>query len=370
MQEERKRILTMLQEGKISTEEAEELLDALAYASDVKEEEGQEGKSAELSKKVDWDARQDHKSYNSGSTKQRFKSLVGEAFKKIKNVDLDFNFGSYQSVHHIFQHQGVTFNNVYIDVANGNVMMKPWKEQDMRLECQAKVYQVNNQDEARERFMDMKNFIVDDEVLRFEVKSKKVKTDVTLWVPEKAYEDVSLRVFNGKIEAEGLPVHDLDVKTSNGDIILQKMEGHEWELSTSNGSITAEQVKCDDLETEMMNGSVKLAGDFGKVDAQVINGNIKCTWQGDRGHTGFFKTTTGNVDLIVPKSVRLNGKMFTNLGSLHCYLPDFKTISEQKETLKKELKFETNPYLDHILHVEAETKTGSVKIQGDEGGGL
>ncbi|MCD5325865.1 MULTISPECIES: DUF4097 family beta strand repeat-containing protein [Pontibacillus] len=364
MKEERKRILTMLQEGKISTEEAEELIDALDYASEVEEDQDE---PVSLSKKVDWNANQGQKAYDSGSTKQRFKSLVGEAFKKIKNVDLDFNFGSYQSVHHIFQHQGVDFQNIYIDVANGNVTMKPWKEADLRLECQAKVYQVNNQDEARERFMDLKNFIVDEKNLRFEVKSKKMKTDVTLWVPEKAYEDVSLRVFNGKIEAEGLPAQDLDMKTSNGDLVVRNMSGREWELSTSNGSITAEQVTCDDLETEMMNGSVTLKGDFGKVDSQVINGNIQCVWEGQRGHTGFFKTTTGNVDLTVEPSLRLNGKMFTNLGSLHCHLPNFKTISEQKETLKKELKFETNPHLDHILHVEAETKTGSVKIYPNEG---
>ncbi len=44
MSEERKRILKMLAEGKISADEAEELLDALSTGSKAKETEGQETK--------------------------------------------------------------------------------------------------------------------------------------------------------------------------------------------------------------------------------------------------------------------------------------------------------------------------------------
>ena len=108
MQEERKMILKMIEDGKITTEEGLQLLKALK--DDAKEAgpeivEDQPVQSSELSTDVDWD----HGSSYSQTEKKspsfaaRFSDIVEDVVQKIKEFDLDFNFGSSVEVEHIFQ---------------------------------------------------------------------------------------------------------------------------------------------------------------------------------------------------------------------------------------------------------------------------
>ncbi|MYL34011.1 DUF4097 family beta strand repeat protein [Pontibacillus yanchengensis] len=363
MQEERKRILKMLEEGMITSQEAEELIDSIQYAEDVQENAGgEEDEHQSLSTKVKWDEKQEQKSYQSGSTKKRFMDFVEETIKKVKNVDFDLNFGQYFEVSHIFQNQGVSFSKVAMDIANGSIELKPWQEDDVRIECNAKVYQVNNQDEARERFMDQKQYHVDDESLSFSISSKKIKTNVILYIPEKSYKHMSLRLFNGKIQSHGFHIEDLHAKTANGKVEFENMSGSSWDIETSNGSITLKDVRLNEVEVESLNGSITLDGEFEKVDTQGVNGSIKCNWHGHHGHKGFFKTTAGSITVALPREFAVDGELKTSMGSINCNLPNFEIQEEKSEVLKKELRFRSKGEQAKPLHLEAEAKTGSITI--------
>lgn len=361
MSEERKRILKMIEDQVITAEEAEELLESLKHAEKIEEEQQEDPQ--EISTNVDWNAKEEKQTgYESDSTKRSFMNFVEDAVKKIKNVDLDFNFGQSYRVSHIFQYQGVSFSEVYLDISNGGVELFPWDEDDLRIECEAKVYNVNSQEAARKSFMDEKKFQVDDDSLRFAIASKKIVANIKLYIPRKEYEKVSLRMFNGKIEAEHLHAEDLRAKTANGKISLSHMRGEEWDIASSNGSIALQDVVCEEVETESLNGSISLDGQFGKVDAQVVNGSIRCDWRGEQGHTGFFKSLTGTVRVNLGDHRRVDGELKTSMGSISCNLPSFKILEEKKDVLKKELRFEAYSEKEKSLHLEAETKTGSVKV--------
>ncbi|MFC0525478.1 DUF4097 domain-containing protein [Pontibacillus salicampi] len=364
MNEERQRILKLLEQGMINSEEAEELLDAITHAEDMKEQEPKEDDVHALSTKVDWKANE-QQSYKTGSNKKRFMEFVEDTITKIKNVDLDFNFGSYYEVSHIFQNQGVSFSKVHLDIANGSLEVRPWGEDDLRIECKAKVYQAKHQDDARKRFMELKKYNVDDEALSFAISSKKVKTNVVLYIPNKWYDDISLRLFNGPIQVEQLKTKEFHAKTANGKLELAHLDGREIEVETSNGAITLQNVNATDVEAESINGSITIDGRYHKVDAQCVNGNIKCYWGGDEGHTGYYKTTTGNISVHVPPERHIEGKLHTSIGNIHCTLPDFQIEEEKKEVLRKELIFQSRAEQGNPLHIDAETKTGVVTIQSN-----
>ncbi|QHE53560.1 DUF4097 domain-containing protein [Pontibacillus sp. HMF3514] len=364
MSEERKRILKMIEDQVITAEEAEELLESLKHAENVEKEETQQ--QQDLTTKVDWNAKQDQHHYESESTKKRFMNFVEDAVKKIKNVDLDFNFGHSYQVSHIFQYEGVSFSEMYLDISNGSTKVIPWEEEDVRIECEAKVYNAESRDAARKFFMDEKKFLVDDDSLRFAIASKKISANVKLYIPKKEYEKVSLRMFNGSINSEHLHAEELRAKTANGSIKLSHMRGDEWDIASSNGSITLKDIVCNELETESLNGSIKLDGEFGKVDSQVVNGSIHCDWHGDQGHTGFFKSLTGSIRINLSDDRRIDGELKTSVGSINCNLPEFKVIEEKKDVLKKELRFEAHSEKEKTLHLEAETKTGSVKVNSND----
>lgn len=362
MKEEQKRILKLVEEGIITSEETAELLDALGGAEKAKQ---QKEKSKEVTTHVNWDHNEQqsgNQTYDSGSTKNRFLDFVEDTIKKIKNADFDFNFGQSFDVSHIFQHQGVTFSKLEMDIANGRLDVQSWQEDDVRIECKAKVYQVESQDEARKRFMDNKQFQIDDESLSFSIPSKKIKTDIILYVPTKIYEQISLRLFNGPISVEKLQVDELKVKTANGKIQMDEVKGKEFEIDSSNGSINVEKSECDRLEVDSINGAIRLSGDFGKINTQVVNGNIHCDWKEGQGYKGAFKSTTGSIDLTLPQNVHIDGHLKTSLGSIQCDIPNFTMKEEKKEVVKKELRFDVNESHLNTLQLEADTKTGSVRI--------
>lgn len=73
--------------------------------------------------------------------------------KKVKEVDLDLNFGHSFDVQHIFQFKDNDFSSVELQIANGAVNIVPWEDEDIRAECQAKVYRVDTQEALRDAFL-------------------------------------------------------------------------------------------------------------------------------------------------------------------------------------------------------------------------
>ncbi len=359
MKEERKKILKMIEDGLISSQEAEELLDSLEEA----EQAGQNSNA--VSTKVDWEQGEKQKQYN---TKEAKKStifgFVEEAFKKIKNVDLDFNFGTNYEVSHIFHHHHAAFHDIDIDVANGNVTIQPWSETDVRVECKAKVYQVDNQEQAREKFHKEAAFLLEEERLQFYLHSQQVKVDVIVKVPEQEYRKAIVKLFNGSFFGEKLTVDHFQAKSTNGSINLMDGNGKVMVAETANGSIKVRDCRWEVADMETINGKINVDGAFEKIDAQLVNGSIGVRWkEGFQPKSGFFKSTTGSVRLILPDQVRIDGKAETKIGNIHCDLNNYHITEEKREVINRSLHFEVNQELDaEPFNVEAETKTGSVWI--------
>jgi DUF4097 and DUF4098 domain-containing protein YvlB len=362
--EERKRILKMIQDGKLTAEEALPLLEQLE--NDSKTLEGkEEAILTELSTTVNWESGQTgSKTKSAKKVKDSLLDFVDKAFKKIKDFDLDFNFGSSVSVQHIFQHSEVYLTDLDIDVANGSVKIVPWSERDVRVECQAKVYQVESHDEARRVFLQDVLFSIEGGKLKYSVQKKKLKVDATIYVPEAAYEAISIRLFNGRIDGEKLQVQKFKAKTANGRITVNHFQTDSFEVETANGHITAKNLVSKKVEAETINGTIQVSGLYSKADIQSFNGNVICTVTSRECETVFIKSTTGNVDLYVPKNGSIQGELKSNIGNIQCDLPNVEKMDQKSEIIQKYLKFKTKKIEKaEPLLVDIETKTGSILVQ-------
>ncbi|MRH42001.1 DUF4097 family beta strand repeat protein [Aquibacillus halophilus] len=357
MKEEQVKILKMVEDGIVSAEEAVELIESLEKAEQAKNQ------TQFVSKNVDWEKREEQTNDKQHTSKKsKFVHFMEEAFTKIKNVDLDFNFGPHYTVSHIFHNQSASFSDMDIDISNGTLTIFPWNESDVRIECEARVYQSDDQDKARKKFIEEAEFLIVDDHLRFLIPSKNIKADVTIKIPNRIYNKIAIKLFNGSINAENLSVGQFKAKSTNGTVTIDHIDGNEADLETANGSIKVEQSSFETLETETINGSTRIDGQYGKVDSQAVSGSIHCDWHGERAHTGFFKTTTGSVRLRLPNSVRIDGQLETNIGNIHCDIDNYKIVEQKKEMMKRSLHFDAYSHHEKLFHLEAETKTGSVWI--------
>jgi DUF4097 and DUF4098 domain-containing protein YvlB len=363
MKEEKKRILKMVEEGKLTVDEAVTLLDELEKAQQTMEQK-QEQIVNELSTAVNFEEtkKEDPLQAKYQSTKEKIFDFVDTALKKIKDFDFDLNFGQSIEISHIFHQGDVDLTNMDIDVANGSIKIAAWDQPDVRIECQAKVFRVENSDQARQNFLRDIVFSVENQKLRFMTQQKWMKVESVIYVPKSDYERVRIRMFNGTVLGEEMNVADLRVKTANGKINLERIKGKKAEVETANGKIKIINSQIDDLEAETINGGIKLDGDFKRVETQSFNGNISYNVNGNRAEVIQVKATTGGIDLFVPEALPVNGELKTNLGGFNLQLVGVQILEEKSEMIQKSLRFQSINHPDKMVKIYADTKTGSIAI--------
>lgn len=359
--EERIMILKMIEDGKITAEEGVKLLEAMEPAR--KEEKP----SASVSTKVNWDEGESYRKRarrTTASTANLFTSFIENTIQKIKDVDLDFNFGAAVEVEHIFQHREVSPTSLDISLENGSVTFKPWDETDVRVECKAKVYRVKDSDEARRYFLQESIFRVDEQKMLFHTKTKSMKVHTTVYVPRTTFKHVKLYTFNGQIIGEQIDVDTFDVNAMNGSLSFSAVKANKVMAETVNGAIEYKNAQIDILDIKTINGAITLAGHIQDVDAETVNGSITYEMR-DLAESGYadLKATTGSVHLLIPKTMRVEGKLKTNVGSFAVDLTDYEVLEEKKEFAQKSLSFIGNQQSSPRVKVSALTNTGSILVK-------
>ncbi|MDQ0254567.1 DUF4097 and DUF4098 domain-containing protein YvlB [Evansella vedderi] len=366
MQEERKMILKMIEDGKITAEEGLQLLNALKDpATAEKKEESKKVMERSLSRDVDWEnsRRRGYTEHKGPSFATRFTEFIEDAIQKIKEFDLDFNFGSSVEIEHIFQHRDAKVRRADIHLENGSITFRPWEEQDVRIECNVKVYKVKDGDEARRTFLDEVVFDVTDDKLRFESRRKSFKVNTVIYLPKKDLEKIKLYTFNGRINGSEVVADKFEAQTVNGRISFDKIKGDDVRLETVNGTISVSKLDVENCDAQTVNGTIAISAVKGKLDAETLNGTINYTLLNSVDSRAYMKTTTGSVTVTVPSEVKTEGELKTTVGGIHCDLPKLTVIEEKKEFANKKMSFLANRDGEQAFYIEAEATTGSITVR-------
>ncbi|RSK28576.1 DUF4097 domain-containing protein [Bacillus sp. HMF5848] len=347
MGSEKKRILKLVEEGKLSAEEAITLLEALDSNNDHK-------KSDEFT----------FNNYKYASLKDKVFDFLDTAIQKVKEIDVDFNFASTTSVDHVFQ-QDLTepLTQMQIELANGSVQLKPWAESGVRIECNAKVFGTDSHDEANRLLMQDTAFTVDSGMLKFTALRKTMRLDTVVYIPENEYEHVKVKVFNGTINGERMKVKEYKMKTANGAITLLDSEADRLSLETGNGQVKVKDSKVRDCEVETVNGAISVTGNYEKVDLQTFNGHITFEPADESCKNVVLKTTTGSIDYRVAADVAIQGELRSSLGSFTCNIPGLDVVEEKNDVMQKSMRFRVNKDVENPMYFYAETKTGSITLK-------
>lgn len=366
MKEERKRILKMVEEGKLTVDEALTLIEELDKSSKVQEEKKEKlvGELSTFVKSGEQGQSYEGKAQDTfQSTKEKFFDFVDSAVKKIKEFDLDLNFGRHTEVSHIFQQADAAIKYMDIDIANGHVSVIPWDQTDIRVECEAQVYKGESQDEAREYFLKEVTFEIRGQRLFFTTGQKGIKLKAKVYIPQIQYDQIDIRMFNGSIDGKDLQVKQYKIKTANGKIKMDGIKSEEVEAETANGGIAFTNSTIAKVEAETLNGGIEIEGDFRKVEAQSFNGDIKAHLQGGSCEWLEASTTTGSIECLIPEQYSVNGDLKSNLGNFTVDLEGIQIVEEKSELIQKNLGFKSIQESSHPLRLFADTKTGSIAVR-------
>ncbi|GIN56775.1 hypothetical protein J8TS2_10940 [Lederbergia ruris] len=390
MNEEKKRILELVQNGKLSAQEAIILLEALEEGSSKdsstakpKEEESQ----VHTAPAIQTETQEEQTSHQEKQTEkdkeketadtaetiysqleaagERLFDFVQTTFNKMK--DLDFQFTQTVEIPHTFQQAGEEVERIDIDVANGPVRIKTWDQPEVRIECQAKVYRTEDREEARTYFLDHSVFKFENGLLIFGTQSKLMKVEAVVYIPEKLYKKISIRVFTGGVRGTNLQAESFVVKTTNGKAELTNIRGEELDLDTVNGQVVLVESEIEKVEAETVNGTIKTEGVYKDLGLQSLNGNIDCIVTKQAPRIMETKSVTGNIHITLPNGVAIDGDVQSNVGNYKLQLNDVDIMHEKNEIIQKQVKFKRTGTSAETVHLVANTKTGSVYIREEEG---
>ncbi|PCK19867.1 hypothetical protein CEY02_16130 [Bacillus pumilus] len=355
---EKERILKLVEDGTLSAKEAITLLEKLEESQSVSLEKPtadhtfHEEKTGAESK--------ENGTENLGA---KLFGWLDSAVKKVKDVDLDLNFGQSVDVEHIFQFKDASLSQLDIQLANGSLNVMPWGDGDIRAECHAKIYRTEDGEQARQQFLNQLDCGLEGDKFFIRTEKKTMKVNVTLYVPRIQYDKIKVKLFNGPIRGEKLMTKELAAKTTNGVVSFASLQAEKVGIETANGQIKLADHECGMIEVETINGLIDLRGKSESIDAQSFNGNIAVQLSDEKCRSIYAKTTTGSVDVQIPRACGVIAELKSNLGSISHDLLEADMIKEKNETLQKEKMIKANQQAEHSLSIFAETKTGSIQVK-------
>ena len=381
MQNERKRILTMLENGTISMDEALTLLETMEKKQNpIDSGAGQTKEKKTFSE----EPQQDNAKGFSGNSKDKDSSMdefiedirkdfvtVGDRFmqfmqttvEKMKGFDFDTPFGGSSTFHHTIVKPADGLDEILVDVDHGSIFIHATDTPEVRAEFTVKSFNGRSEEDAKKEFLNKLIFLKDEGKLRYLSDLKLSQVNVDLFIPKQDYRKISVRLLNGNFNLKDVAVERLYTKTANGKVDVERVDFKEAELEAGNGSIRLNESTGETLEAETINGRVYVSGKLKDVEAKSLNGHVVVTTTDAAAQKIDAKTVSGSVEIYIPSDAPLRGEISTNMGRLDLQLNDVSKTTEQEQFLhrtiifNKDVEGEATP-----LHVHGEAKTGSVIV--------
>lgn len=391
--EERKKILKMFEEGKLTLEETEALLEALAAIPQegVEDTEQEKSKREKVEKKlhrVGFDFKEELKEIRDDidetvrETRKELSKVKSSATKEnglggfIKGILNSFSFG--------FSGPGYTFEETYtgimdpahgevmelnLETRNGHIRVLPGSGKNYTLQVKA-VVRADNEEAAREKKDRSLQLKTDERSFVFRATDRDVMASLVLTVPRDLLYRLDLDTSNGRIEVEDLVTQEVRGDTSNGRIVYNGVKGRVLKGDTSNGRIEMMEVEAEELQADTSNGSIFMAGTARRFHCDTSNGSITIepTFKGD----GEIRTDTSNgrIRILLPEEQNcgytINAE--TSLGTLKVLLPDLEITERTESHSRRSMKAHTSrrEKKDYWVDIEADTSRGSIYISGKD----
>ncbi|MBS1709583.1 MAG: DUF4097 family beta strand repeat protein [Armatimonadetes bacterium] len=329
MKEETVRIMKMVQEGKISPEDAAELLDAFGEAPEAehqgseppKEEAKQEEKEEEKKESNDvfgsFFGAIDHltkdvaKNVNWQEIANTVRKGVDKGVEAVKQVADDATKGR-GGWANVFGQQADRVVELPLSVPSGKVLKIEGAHGDIKVEADGAVGSVKvaarfkgyTEAEAKEladKYMPVLEEGQDFVVLRHNV-TDRLSADVHAKVPEGTV--VEIRSSSGDVEVIGTKA-GVRVTASSGDVKLYGVAGS-VEVNSQSGDVEFESSSCNMVTVESKSGDVRLSEVTGLLNVRSASGEVelsRCS-----GRTVSVEASTGDisVDLVAPVEGAVN----------------------------------------------------------------
>lgn len=355
--DEKMLILKMLQEGKITSEEAAKLLETLeggnasASANSNTRQAKQQNFQEELNRmknRVESWKKEFKNNYNQKDFDNAVEELASKAEALGKNVAVTtfglvdkvvdfvgsfvdtnaFNvFGSYKVVDKTFEAMAVEGMDLWIEGVNSQIIVKKHLDNKILIKTRVRSPQDNVDDilrfEETGNAVSLKvnkigNVSVSHEIFLPAVHFGNVHFETSnsrIYAEDSQSQSFTCVTRNGNIELMGVNSSKLEVTTKNAKIQLSYIIGKDINIHTTSSVIDIKHIKAETLQAVTLNGRILVENVQNLNDAAILdiilkstNGGIKVNMNDmeNRGYKVRARTTNGSINVLVPEMVYHN----------------------------------------------------------------
>ncbi|MEA4882702.1 MAG: DUF4097 family beta strand repeat-containing protein [Clostridia bacterium] len=305
MTEERKMILNLLSEGKISAEEAEELLDALgddAVALTDLSGHGEEQRQ---------DDRQGHghgqwqlpmSGRISDELSERLSKVAGEMAEAGQEIPARL-YRAFESMagaigrasRTIGVHAERTFEGeisgerglsaIDFSALNGSVKVAGWDKAGYRVTVRASVRGAESRAAAEQSLASEAKLLFEGGRMSIECKDRSLLDSMSIeaYVPSQMGGDITL-------------------STRNGSVTLEKVQAGRVEARSSNGRVTLDALKAVSVNASAHNGAMNASGGLGDATLESANGSVSMILAYESAGRVRIRTANGSIRVIAPRA--------------------------------------------------------------------
>ncbi|MEG0381008.1 MAG: DUF4097 family beta strand repeat-containing protein [Kurthia sp.] len=383
MQNERQRILQLVENGTISAQEAIVLLEKLEKKSEESKQENSEQTTQESAPKQEESEKKEDAWFEKESTdskkeeefvedlkrdfsqfSNRLMDFLGTAVNKVRDIDFSSMTSSSAKTEWTIDLDSNDIRGVSADIPNGQLTVRDSADGSAYVVIEAApMINFSSNDVKEEEIRKQFRAENDHGTVRILSTSKSIKTDVTLYLPKGKYADLKIGLFNGSFSLRSLDVGRIRVETKNGSIDLSDVNFDSAEVESANGSIDIRDVSGRELEAETLNGRVYIDGILRSIEAKSLNGHIVLTTRSQEADRIKASTTAGSIELYIPETLSLSGEVTSSFGKMDVELSDVELLHQTEKMFNKTVRFRKDLPDANRLNIDGETTTGSVIIR-------
>lgn len=348
MEDEKMMILNMLEEGKISIDEASKLIEVLdeaeakeldenGFFSKLKEEaiSKNDTRNKDKSKKdQNWERNFEERMENLGKKieskfdkdfAKKFEakgeqfgekmgrlgeniaestaSLTDKLLDMVENVVDKGNFvnifGNHETIAEKHEKNISNIDNpeLVFQGVNGKILLKTWEEDKVH---------VNAICQVRKKDLDLNNPIYSiyedgNKVIFKPSFTRHLGTKLEIKIPKKEYEKIHLMTTNGRIQASELNLKHLVCNTTNSTVNLSDVESPQIDIDTKNGKIRLEDIKATNLVLNTSNSTIQLT-DVKSTDIKATTKNGKIILEDVITDSVLAKTSNASINITDSKA--------------------------------------------------------------------
>lgn len=281
-----------------------------------------------------------------------------------KEVDFNVNIPGIVSnkFKHEFNYENTTATILDFQLANGNIHFKQWDKNDMRVEADIKIYAKYEEETPLAAFEARSTITIDEDQLTFHVPNKRVRCDLTVYLPAREYDYLAIKVLNGNVTVNDFKGKDVYLKSTNGNMTFAHVDATMLELDGGNGKITVTDSHLVDILAKVINGDITLNSHVSSSQLSIINGNIRITHTDMDVQRIEASSVNGTVKLAIPAEKSIELDAHSSLGSIKNRMENVEVIQQRDEKTNKHLQLrrvvDTTPVM-----VELKTTNGSILMK-------